>query len=364
MTILGKAQKWAYAKNTSRRSYTIEFHPSSECVYSCFHCQGLPFREAWGVPPPKMSRDLVDRFFRAYDARKDKTAGIWRIIVSGMTGEPMQNREVVQALLTEAKERGVATGLSTSGLVMNEADRELITSANTSDDWLNLSADAPLGRDARFAKLYDAVHRPRGRNSLGKLMGNLERVAGLKEKKGSSLQINIDWIVSDLSIDVERVGDDLLETIDYLNGIKGVSLLRFQFPFHLNPGIPGLSDERSARLAAALKAMQQGRTAVTGLRDDFTVKLRTNWRRRVFAVRSCTAARDYGIVFGPDGRVYFCPYTASPYFKKHGALLSHITADNLWEVIEEIKPLDAEALTRCQMVCTFKDCFVDLGIVK
>lgn len=362
-TILGKPQTWAYSSRLFRKSYTIEFHPASSCTYTCLHCQGLPHRDSWGTPPPKMSPDLVHQFFKAYDERKDKSLGMWRIIISGMNSEPLLNRRVTRLILQEAKDRSIATGLSTSGVLLTLSDSFLLASQNTDNDWVNLSVDSPIGSNRRFVSLYQRAHYCQEAD-CSRAKRNLEGLAKLKIDLGSRLQINVNWIISDLGFDPEYIGEDVLETIRYLNRLPGISLLRFQFPFYLHPQVPKLSDENSRELAKTLRKLMTGKIHIDGLRKNFTVKLRNNWYRRRPFITQCTAARDYGVVFGPDGRAYFCPYTASPDFEKVGGHLPQVNADNLWDVIEEIKPLDVEGITRCQMVCNWKNCFLDLGIVR
>jgi len=363
-SILGRSQAWAYSNQQFRRSLTIEFHPAARCNFSCQHCQGGPYLSSWGSPAPRMSPDLVRRFFVAYDSRKDTSIGMWRIIISGMTGEPTLNPKVTRLILIQAKERGISMGLSTAGLLLKPEDMEILTSDNVAGDWLNLSVDSPIGSEPRLDRVYQAVHGYRKPGGLTSFMRNLEAVAEMKYRKGSPMQINIDWLISDLAFDPGHIEEDVVATIDYLNRLPGVSLLRLQFPFFLHDQIPGLNDESSTRLAQILKQLQTGEVIIDGLREDLLVKLRNNWYNRLPSIRECTAARDYGVVFGPDGRTYFCPYTAAPAFEEMGALLPHVTADNLWDVIEEIKPLDVEGITRCQMTCILKNCFVDLGIVK
>ena len=363
-TILGRPQAWAYSSGKFRKSYTIEFHPSSTCAYSCQHCQGLPFNESWGKKPPKMSIDLVDRFFNAYDLRPDKTLGMWRIIISGMTGEPLLNSDVVNLLTEQAKNRGIAVGLSSSGLLLNQKNMDLLTSNNNPGDWFNLSLDCPAGKNERFSSLYQGVHGIKAPNALLKVLNNLERLSKVKSEKGSGLQINIDWIVSDLCFDAEHIEEDVIESIKYLNSLEGVSLLRMQLPFFLHSQIPSLNEKNSSCLAQVLESIKSGDTIIEGLRSDFLVKLRNNWYTRKPLINECSAARDYGVVFGPDGRAYFCPYMANPDFENAGGLLPDINVENLWEMIEKIKPIDVEGLTRCQMVCIWKNCFIDLGIVK
>ncbi len=362
ITILGKTQPWSYSDNKFRRSITLEFHPSSKCNFACPHCQGLPFRKSWGSEPPEMSAGLVDRVFSAYDDRADPTIGMWRVIISGMTGEPTLNPEVTRSLIHKAKERGIAAGLSTSGILLKSEDIDLLTSDNTPNDWLNLSIDSPLGADPRLGEVYRRVHGCRETGNLGLLMGKLEEAAEMKSRKGSSMQINVDWIISDLSLDAGHIPHDLIWTIEYLNSLRGVSLLRLQFPFYLHPGVPKLDDGNSSDLAQALETLLAGDISFKEFRPDFVVKLRNNWYNRLPAISECTAARDYGVVIGPDERVYFCPYLASSAFEGSRTPLSDVTPDNLWETLENIGPL--KTLSRCNAVCILKDCFVDLGIIR
>ena len=360
-TIVGKTQPWSYNDSKFRRSITLEFHPSSKCGFSCQHCQGLPYRKSWGDAPPKMPAALVDRVFSAYDSRPDKTVGMWRVIISGMTGEPTLNPVVTQSLIQKAKERGIAAGLSTNGILLGAQDIDLLTSHNTPDDWLNLSADSPLGTDPRLDDIFCRVHGCKN-GTLGRFMENLEGAAETKSIKGSSMQINVDWIISDLSFDAGHIRDDVVTTIEYLNSLRGVSLLRLQFPFYLHPRVPGLSVENSSELANVLKDIIDGNIIFPGLRPDFVVKLRNNWYKRLPKISECSAASDYGVVIGPDSRVYPCPYLAVPAFEDTIAPLACVTPENLWGMLDKLGLI--KALSRCNAVCILKDCFVDLGIIR
>lgn len=363
-SIVGKSQTWSYSDSKFRKSLTMEFHPSSRCNFSCRHCQGLPYRGAWKKQPPRMSTEFVDRFFVAYDGRKDTSVGMWRIIISGMTGDPTLNPSVTRLLLRGSKDRGVATGLSTNGIALKQPDLEILTSENTPNDWLNLSLDSPIGTGSRLENLYQRVHGSPRSDGLPAFSRILEEAAEMKYRKGSELQINIDWIISDLSLDPGHIEEDVIGTIAYLNSIPGVSLLRMQLPFYLHDQVPGISDENNIALAIALKKIQDGEIAFKDLREDFFVKLRKNWYKRLSAIRKCTAGRDYGVVFGPDEKAYFCPYTATPAFEGCGTSLPQISAENIWDNIEKIKTLDVLNVVRCQVTCTLKNCFAELGIVR
>ncbi len=304
---------------------------------------------------------LVDRVFSAYDSRPDKSVGMWRVIISGMTGEPTLNPTVTRSVIRKAKERGIAAGLSTNGILLGAEDVDLMTSDNTPDDWLNLSADSPLGADPRLDDIFCRAHGCNG-GALGRFMENLEGAAEIKSRKGSSMQINVDWIMSDLSFDSGHIRDDVVGTIEYLNSLRGVSLLRLQFPFYLHPQVPRLNDANSSELAEALKDMIEGKIIFPGLRPDFVVKLRNNWYKRLPGISECSAASDYGVVIGPDSRVYHCPYLAAPAFEEANAPLAGVTPENLWGMLDKLGPI--KALSRCNAVCILKDCFVGTGIIR
>ncbi len=362
--ILGSRQEWKYDLRKFDKSYTIEFHPSAECIYACLHCQGYSSRNSWMEQSTYLKTKVVEDFFQGYDTRADKNIGMWRIIISGLCGEPLRNKEATLMLLEEGKKRGLSMGLSTSGILLDEHLNDILMNYNTPLDWVNVSLDSPAGREKHYEKLYSATHGiPEGK-ALSKVMQNLENLARTKVSHQAVSQINIDWIISDLNVKPESIEEDIVSTITYLNGIQGVNLLRLQFPFYFNPFTPHLSDEASTNLAEVLKKIQSGKIEIKKFRPDFKVWLRNNWVKRIKGVKSCKAASEYGPVIGSDGQLYHCPYIAAENFSNYNQHLKEINVSNLWDKITRIPALDTTNLDKCQVVCTNKNNFLYNDIVE
>jgi MoaA/NifB/PqqE/SkfB family radical SAM enzyme len=356
--ILGSKLEWRYGVMKFDKSYTIEFHPSAGCVYSCPHCQGYSSTDSWGRDRPKLKTEVIDDFFKAYDDRRNKSIGLWRIIISGLCGEPLLNKQATKKILEEGKNRGLSMGLSTSGLLLDESLIDILMCCDTPQDWVNISLDSAVGDERGYSAAHGRVQ------SLSKVLRNLEELALAKVRRQAIPQINIDWIISDLNVKPESIEEDLVSTITYLNGIQGINLLRLQFPFYFDASTPRLSEEASTSLARALERLQSGRIGVKDIRPDFNVWLRNNWFKRIKGVRSCRAASEYGPVIGPDGIIYHCPYLAAPNFNQYNLHLKEIDVHNLWDEITGIPALDTRYLAKCQVVCGNKNNFLDNNIVE
>jgi uncharacterized protein len=212
--------------------YAVSLAIAQKCNLGCTYCYAQ--QGQFGGAPRNMSLDTA---LRSVDWLLDGKEAGTRVNIAFLGGEPLQNREVLQATTAYASrrgsERGVTVGFSitTNGTLIKPADLDFFESHGFA---VTISLDGPQSEHDRLRPL---------RNGRGSYERILERIGPLL-KRQSRMQVSARVTVTPMNL-------NLVETLDLFIGM-GFHSVGFS-PLLRAPN--GLDEMNATQLEKMLESM-------------------------------------------------------------------------------------------------------------
>lgn len=157
----------------------VEIHPSEPCNLSCQFCRGQ-LREV-----PRVQKFLEDELLEKtiWDVYQLNSNAFIRF--SGIIGEPLLHRSIVDAFKLANSLEGLSWGLSTNGLLLHG---ENILGALMGASYVHVSMDA--GTDDTYRKLKNGKI-----GDWERVYSNLDRLVQERDKHESSMQVIVSFLL-------------------------------------------------------------------------------------------------------------------------------------------------------------------------
>lgn len=168
----------------------IEVLPTTECNLSCLHCRSGSREELTADKATHEERDAlqyIDEMLRT---------GVKEFRFSGITGDPLMNLSRDTTLKSVASilehkqttnDTNIKAGVITNGLGLDSKARETLVDA----DYVNISLDGVSPDD------YQKIKNIKIKNVFEQVLSNTEKLAQLKEEKGTHVQIIASFLIRD-----------------------------------------------------------------------------------------------------------------------------------------------------------------------
>ena len=170
--------------------YEAEIQPSLDCNLSCNHCIGQHIKRGGTARVAQPLYDPENMQTLCAGIADYETSGfrVERVKLSGFTGEPLLPKTATLKGLDYLQGRGLATGLFTNGVLMDETTFPVLAG----NEYVHVSLDA--GSSGSFDRT-----KCRGRESglFERVMNNISMFAKYKARQGSLCVLNVGYVVNE-----------------------------------------------------------------------------------------------------------------------------------------------------------------------
>ncbi len=297
--------------------YELEIQPSSDCNLTCKHCFGRAYRKL----PNKMTPEALEEIAKKVADFKQGGFEIDTVKFCGVTGEPLLNSAVLQAIRT-FKDLGKKVIVFSNGVLLDHpvgSNGEQYLDHIVEADQLNLSLDA--GSEKTFAKL-------KGKKEVfGNIIRSLESLVKKRESKGSNLQIDVSYVIGRQNYHEIAQAATLVKYV-------GVDNIKFRIDFTNTGQIRDLSEPIIKDLKRA-KEFEGDGFKVIPVYSEGTITGNTTELNSY--ARQCFNSYFWASI-GPDCELYACGHRTYCGVISFGSLLEKSFRD-LWESPERLSTL-------------------------
>ncbi len=181
--------------------YEILIHPSSICNLSCKWCIGSYVSRKDSVSElldnnlknVENMKKVVDDIISMKKVAKDYLTGednefkVERVSFSGITGEPFVSKDSILYAIDKLSDAGIRVGIFTNGTLINEDMFDTLLKLK----YLLISIDA--GNNKTYSKLKCNNKETK---TFDEIITTIEKLNKMKQKKKSSLEINVGYIIN------------------------------------------------------------------------------------------------------------------------------------------------------------------------
>ncbi|MBN2453879.1 MAG: radical SAM protein [Candidatus Omnitrophica bacterium] len=204
-----------------------EIDPTTDCNLDCEYCY---FRAMKHENPQNLDREILLKSINELHFY-----GVKEIWFSGL-GEPLMNPATIEAMRRAIKYE-MKVGLYTNGILLDDEARQVIVNG----DFIKISIDT------LWEKTFEKLKKRPGKLLNEKVLPNLDALIALKKARGSSLTINVGFML-------RADNYDEMETFAAEMKKRGVDVLQFKLPTGVKSG---LSHEQILKAYERYKALKE-----------------------------------------------------------------------------------------------------------
>lgn len=263
--------------------YEVEIQPSSVCNVNCVWCVGRDFKRLKNL----LTREHMAKIAKEIINFEEDGFGVDTVKFSGFVGEPLLNPATVEGLRIFS-ENGKRVGLFTNGMLLDEHLPDIVNIS-----YLHLSLDAGSQKTFKILKGERA--------DFVKVMSDLKKLVLEREKRGTSLEIGVGYIISPENYhEIPAITSQLKE--------YGVDFIRFKVDITGEKRLTDISDAVLEKLSLA-KGLADEKFKVLVIHQEDEIR---GERPEIYDIHKIKGVRCYlHKLFGAissDGCVYSCDF--------------------------------------------------------
>ncbi len=313
-----------------QRLRKIEVQPTTLCNNRCGYCVGAGLF-------PKRTTSLSKEAFSSI-AREVSVSSIPLIVISGMMGEPLLNRETAGFIrqLKAGPSEKQHIGLYTNGTALTKEAREALVSDNRIGDYINIHLSAHPWVSFRQ---YHEIHGANPFFQGTKVLRNINALTELRAKRNSMLYIRINFLAT-----AHNSGDlkKLRESLESLKNF-GVDAIRVSIPIEtgFSPIREGyfLNDEQIAMLKQYTDKSAKSGSKVIVVPERL---IKVDWNKYKNPFSRCYV-KETALAVSPDGHAAPCCWTTFPGYPHRGGLVS----EGIAKLIDQIRRMKFDPRDIC-----------------